>query len=113
MDLGDGRVGAFVVDEAAVLDTVYAIFERRKVRFLLDEIIDCSRVRARRRGRVASRQTTSTGQQETAGRDVQRSLLLLAVLPPTHVHALAQGAILAEGWGIVFRVLPVTAMRSL
>jgi hypothetical protein len=41
MDLGDGRVGAFVVDESGgPLDTVHAIFVRRKVRFLLDEIID-------------------------------------------------------------------------
>jgi hypothetical protein len=41
MDLGDGRVGAFVVDESGgQLDTAYAIFERQEDRLLLDEIID-------------------------------------------------------------------------
>jgi hypothetical protein len=41
MDLGDGRVGAFVVDQSGVqLDTVYAIFERQVDRWLADEIID-------------------------------------------------------------------------
>ena len=41
MDLGDGRVGAFVVDESGgQLDTVYAIFERQNDRLLLGEIID-------------------------------------------------------------------------
>ena len=41
MDLGDGRIGAFVVDESAgELDTVYAIFERQDDRLLVDEIID-------------------------------------------------------------------------
>ena len=41
MDLGDGRVGAFVVDESGgQLDTVYAIFERQDDRLLIDEIID-------------------------------------------------------------------------
>jgi hypothetical protein len=41
MDLGDGRVGAFVVDESGgQLDTVYAIFERQDGRLLVDEIID-------------------------------------------------------------------------
>jgi ketosteroid isomerase-like protein len=41
MDLGDGRVGAFVVDESGgQLDTVYAIFERQEDRLLADEIID-------------------------------------------------------------------------
>ena len=41
MDLGDGRVGAFVVDESGgQLDTVYAIFERQEDRLLVDEIID-------------------------------------------------------------------------
>jgi hypothetical protein len=41
MDLGDGRVGAFVVDESGgQLDTVYAIFERQDDRWLVDEIID-------------------------------------------------------------------------
>jgi hypothetical protein len=41
MDLGDGRVGAFVVDESGgQLDTVYAIFERQDDRMLVDEIID-------------------------------------------------------------------------
>jgi hypothetical protein len=41
MDLGDGRVGAFVVDESGgQLDTVYAIFERQDDRLLVDEIID-------------------------------------------------------------------------
>lgn len=41
MDLGDGRVGAFVVDESGgQLDTVYAIFERQGDRLLVDEIID-------------------------------------------------------------------------
>ncbi len=41
MDLGDGRIGAFVVDESGgQLDTVYAIFERQEDRWLVDEIID-------------------------------------------------------------------------
>ena len=41
MDLGDGRVGAFVVDESGgQIDTVYAIFERQEDRWLVDEIID-------------------------------------------------------------------------
>ncbi|MDF3042399.1 MAG: hypothetical protein K0Q71_5105 [Thermomicrobiales bacterium] len=41
MDLGDGRIGAFVVDESGgELDTVYAIFERQGDRLLVDEIID-------------------------------------------------------------------------
>jgi hypothetical protein len=41
MDLGDGRVGAFVVDESGgELDTVYAIFERQEDRWLVDEIVD-------------------------------------------------------------------------
>lgn len=41
MDLGDGRVGAFVVDESGgQLDTVYVIFERQDDRLLIDEIID-------------------------------------------------------------------------
>jgi hypothetical protein len=41
MDLGDGQVGAFVVDESGgQLDTVYAIFEREGDRLLVDEIID-------------------------------------------------------------------------
>ena len=41
MDLGDGRIGAFVVDESGgQLDTVYAIFERQDDRLLVDEIID-------------------------------------------------------------------------
>ena len=41
MDLGDGRVGAFVVDESVgQLDTVYAVFERQADRLLVDEIID-------------------------------------------------------------------------
>jgi hypothetical protein len=41
MDLGEGRVGAFVVDESGgQLDTAYAIFERQEDRLLLDEIID-------------------------------------------------------------------------
>ena len=41
MDLGDGRVGAFVVNESGgPLDTVYAIFECQKDRFPLDESID-------------------------------------------------------------------------
>ena len=41
MDLGDGRVGAFVVDQSGgQLDTVYAIFERQDDRLLVDEIID-------------------------------------------------------------------------
>jgi ketosteroid isomerase-like protein len=41
MDLGDGRIGAFVVDESGgQLDTVYAIFERQQDRWLVDEIID-------------------------------------------------------------------------
>ncbi len=41
MDLGDGRIGAFVVDESGgELDTVYAIFEREGDRLLVDEIID-------------------------------------------------------------------------
>ena len=41
MDLGDGRVGAFVVDESGgQLDTVYAIFERQGDGWLVDEIID-------------------------------------------------------------------------
>ena len=41
MDLGDGRVGAFVVDESGgQLDTVYAVFERQDDRLLVDEIID-------------------------------------------------------------------------
>ena len=41
MDLSDGRVGAFVVDESGgPLDTVYAIFERQKNRLPLDELFD-------------------------------------------------------------------------
>jgi len=41
MDLGDGRIGAFVVDQSGgQLDTVYAIFERQGERLLVDEIID-------------------------------------------------------------------------
>jgi ketosteroid isomerase-like protein len=41
MDLGDGRIGAFVVDESGgQLDTVYAIFARQDDRLLVDEIID-------------------------------------------------------------------------
>jgi ketosteroid isomerase-like protein len=41
MDLDDGRIGAFVVDESGgELDTVYAIFERQDDRLLVDEIID-------------------------------------------------------------------------
>ena len=41
MDLGDGRVGAFFVDESGgQLDTVYAIFEREGDRWLVDEIVD-------------------------------------------------------------------------
>ena len=41
MDLGDERVGAFVVDESGgQLDTVYAIFERQGERLLVDEIMD-------------------------------------------------------------------------
>ena len=41
MDLGDGRVGAFVVDESGgQLDTVYAILERQGDRLLVGEIID-------------------------------------------------------------------------
>ncbi len=41
MDLGDGQVGAFVVDKSGgQLDTVYAIFERQGDRWLINEIID-------------------------------------------------------------------------
>ena len=41
MDLGDGRIDAFVVDESGgELDTVFAIFEREGDLVLVDEIVD-------------------------------------------------------------------------
>ena len=41
MDLGDGRVGAFVVDqEAGDYSTVYVVFERQGDRLLADELVE-------------------------------------------------------------------------